>query len=53
MCVGIVNCNKLLVGVSSLVFFGGIGVSGNFNFGVYYVVDYCVYLVVLLIVEEL
>lgn len=44
--VGIVNWNCFIIGVSSVVFFGGVGDSGNYCVSVFYVVDYCVYFVV-------
>lgn len=47
ICVGIVNWNRFIIGVSSVVLFGGVGDSGNYRVSVFYVVDYCVYLVVL------
>lgn len=52
ICVGIVNWNCLIIGVLSVVLFGGIGVLGNYWVSVYYVVDYCVYLVVLVEFEK-
>lgn len=33
------------------VFFGGVGLLGNYWFGFFYMVDYCVYLVVLVEME--
>lgn len=47
ICVGIVNWNCFINGVLFVVLFGGMGCFGNYCLSVYYVVDYCVYLMVL------
>lgn len=51
-CVGIVNWNCLICGVVFNMFFGGFGQFGNLCLSVYYVVDYCVYFVVIQVVCE-